>query len=388
MSVGFENYEDGHPQYADALLAYPGTHHEIRQDERTDYGFATKYVEDPPWFSHRTVSWAGFGPYDLALGDSVRLVYARVVGTIDPETAYDVGMAWADGTADDLWDGAYKLPEMYDNYPDLAPTDNDKAKDSYVYSSKDSVFKNATAAKFNFDNDYTIPQAPLPPDYLSVQGQGNQIHVEWGNRSEAAADFAGYKLYRALGASGPGWVNTQWLGVYEEIADVGPGTNSYNDVTAIRGQSYYYAVTAYDDGASNGVDVHGTNQVLESNLYVCRSESPAQLKRPPSADLSGVRAVPNPYNIQAIDLNWPGEPDKILFVNLTGKCTIRIFTESGDLVKTLEHTDNTGDEAWGDLNDEQMVSQSGQRVVSGIYIAYIEDTDTGESTFVKFLIVR
>ena len=77
-----------------------------------------------------------------------------------------------------------------------------------------------------------------------------------------------------------------------------------------------------------------------------------------------------------------------MFLNVPGNCTIRIFSENGDLVRQIEHTDGSGDQAWGVLQEEWSSSRSGQKVVSGNYIAHIEDNDTGDSNIVKFFIVR
>ncbi len=77
-----------------------------------------------------------------------------------------------------------------------------------------------------------------------------------------------------------------------------------------------------------------------------------------------------------------------MFYNIPGYCEIKIFTERGDLIKILDHTDGSGDERWN------LVSKDRQIVVSGIYIAYIKVTENspnfnkGESTFKKFIVIR
>ncbi|MEO8230639.1 MAG: hypothetical protein ABI638_00005, partial [Ignavibacteriota bacterium] len=68
--------------------------------------------------------------------------------------------------------------------------------------------------------------------------------------------------------------------------------------------------------------------------------------------------------------------------NIPGRCDIDIYTELGELIKTIEHTDGSGDQAWDSL------TSSGQIVVSGIYIAVIDNKDTGEKKIVKFVIIR
>ena len=70
-----------------------------------------------------------------------------------------------------------------------------------------------------------------------------------------------------------------------------------------------------------------------------------------------------------------------MFYNIPGQCTIKIFTERGDLITTIEHTDGSGDEAWNSITDFRQV------IVSGLYIAYIETPD-GESIHKKFIIIR
>ena len=66
-----------------------------------------------------------------------------------------------------------------------------------------------------------------------------------------------------------------------------------------------------------------------------------------------------------------------------------IYTESGDLVKTIEHDSGSGDEIWGgNILDLQTVSKSGQLLVSGLYIAQITDNDSGEMAITKFVIIR
>ena len=82
----------------------------------------------------------------------------------------------------------------------------------------------------------------------------------------------------------------------------------------------------------------------------------------------------------------PGEPNKIMFLDLPLECTIKIYTETLELIKTIDHY-GSGDEAWGVALNDHMTTETGQLVVSGLYIAHIETPD-GESTMRKFVIVR
>ena len=68
------------------------------------------------------------------------------------------------------------------------------------------------------------------------------------------------------------------------------------------------------------------------------------------------------------------------------KCTLRIFTETGDLVNTVQHY-GTADEEWNQRTDKN------QYVSSGIYILVVTDSQALDgkaldNQFVKFVIVR
>jgi hypothetical protein len=87
-------------------------------------------------------------------------------------------------------------------------------------------------------------------------------------------------------------------------------------------------------------------------------------------------------------------PDRLAFYGLPPFCRIKIYTETGDLIETIDHTNGSGDEYWHSL------TSSNQLVVSGLYIAYFEVTkDTydeqgrlmfkkGDNIFRKFIIIR
>ncbi|MEJ2051919.1 MAG: hypothetical protein P8Y60_19175, partial [Calditrichota bacterium] len=329
---------------------------------------------------------------------SFRVVWADVTGVLSPQKAWEVGTTWKDGTC--TWDGPDKTPPHFKLFPDLYAADdrstaeNNLAKDSWVFTGKDTLFRDAWAAQWNKNHDYNIPIAPPPPS-IEVTSLPDQINISWGNESESASDFAGYRVYRAIGNPNPILYENNILGTWEPIFECGEGTahsevvHSYDDIHAARGQAYYYYVAAFDDGTDNGPDVYNPQggESLESGKYLNRTVYAAHLTRPPGTDLSDIRVVPNPFNVAARELQYTGEKDKIMFMDLPPECTIKIYSESGDLVKTLNHTDGSGDEAWGVLVDEQSTTETGQMIVSGIYIAYIETPDGG-NTFVKFAVVR
>jgi hypothetical protein len=93
--------------------------------------------------------------------------------------------------------------------------------------------------------------------------------------------------------------------------------------------------------------------------------------------------VPNPFNLGSNrDLRWPDQQDKLGFLDIPGRCTIKIYTQLGELVQTLEHTDGSGDAYWDHTTSSRQV------IASGIYVAVIENLDNGEKTFKKFVMIR
>jgi len=399
MQYGFVPYYPGWA-YMDDPDIYPGTHHAVRFDEM-DF----KYPDTPWGFGH-ICSFVACGPWTLKPGESITIIRASVIGTISPEKGWEVGREWANGTSIPptgmVFGVTDNLPPPYKAHPDLYEADNisteynNWAKDCWVATGKDSLFINTWAAQWNVRNDYDVPIPPPSPS-VEIASRPNKVNITWGDESESVSDFAGYRVYRASGSPYYSEEENVVVGKWERIFECGEGTAnpltySYEDKEADRGQAYYYYVSAFDDGIGNIPGANGKRESLESGQYLNMTTIPAYLTRP-AGTLSTVRVVPNPFNIGATELQYIGEPDKIMFLEIPGYCTIKIYSESGDLVKTLYHTSGSGDESWGVLLEEHMASDTGQIVVSGIYIALIEEnnedgTSTGKSTAVKFVIVR
>ena len=140
-----------------------------------------------------------------------------------------------------------------------------------------------------------------------------------------------------------------------------------------------------DDGSVN-IDGLFPGQKLESSRYVNRSSLPAMSFKAGLDASDRVKVVPNPATIDAGGLGFPGEEDQILFANLPYKCKLKVFTETGDLITTIEHL-GTDQEIWFQRTD------ANQYVASGIYILAVteaKDVDGKrlQDHFVKFVLIR
>lgn len=96
-------------------------------------------------------------------------------------------------------------------------------------------------------------------------------------------------------------------------------------------------------------------------------------------NLNKVKVVPNPYIGNA---SWETTSGirRIQFINLPTRCDIRVYTLSGDLVRTINHTNGTGAEDW------DMQSETGREIAAGVYFFNI-DSQYGKFTG-KFAVIK
>jgi hypothetical protein len=106
------------------------------------------------------------------------------------------------------------------------------------------------------------------------------------------------------------------------------------------------------------------------------------------SDLSKIQVVPNPYVAAALwetrnPFNSGRGPRLLQFIHLPAKCTIKIFTVSGELVQTLEHNSANSDGTvyWN------MLSKDNLGISYGVYVYYIDAPGIGTKTG-KFAVIK
>lgn len=353
-------------QYAVMNTGHPAKTHA----QEVGTGFANLWGSDPGGYSQAI----GYGPYTLKPGDSVRVVFAEAVMGLCREKSIEVGTKWFNNSS------PFILPDG------STSSDRTQYKKAWVWTAKDSLFQTFERAIENYKKDFNIPQPPPPPKDFTVTSGGDRILITWADNAVSWPNFDGYEIYRAVGKPDTS---------YEKIfsCDKSNSVHSFDDISAVRGFDYYYYIQTKDDGSTN--DVKSGVSLVSSKFYTMTNQ-PAQLQRPAENNLAEIRVVPNPFNIRAATLQFGNDtPDRIAFYGLPPECTIKIYTERGDLVDTIHHTDGSGDELW------DSVTSSRQIVVSGLYIAYFEVTkniddvqtgarlfNKGDNTFRKFIIIR
>ena len=315
----------------------------------------------------------GHGPYDIPFGGTVDIVVADGVNGLSMKAKYDIGK---------LYKATGATP---DESAMLEYNGTSMTKNQWALTAKDSLFQTFDRALENYAAGYSIPQPPYPPESFAVTSGTDKITLSWVPMS-GGPDVAGWHVYRAKGAYnfpyvGEALANHGGLG-HDLIAELSGSATSYEDATASRGESYYYFIQAVGNAADNNGGAMTPAGALKSNQHWTQTYLPASLKRSPGASLADVRVVPNPYHVGAsTDIRYSSK-DKLAFLDVPGNCTIKIYTQLGELVDTIEHTDGSGDEYW------DQTTSSRQVIASGLYIAHITDNDGGDTAERKFVIIR
>jgi hypothetical protein len=160
------------------------------------------------------------------------------------------------------------------------------------------------------------------------------------------------------------------------------------EVNVFPSQPIWFAVTAFDVGDPQT----GLPPLEASRLVNCTLVYPIDEWETVKEQGLNVMVYPNPYRIDAGYSVKKYEAGgnygrRIRFVNLPPRCTIRIYTLDGDLVREIAHEKD--DHALDATYDEwDLISRNTQAVVSGIYLFSVEDKDSGENQVGKFVIIK
>ncbi len=253
---------------------------------------------------------------------------------------------------------------------------------------------------------------------ISLSDELAKIGVTWDNIAETTVihdasgavfydgihDLDGYRVYRSedfqydTGTEGTVFRGAAW----DLIADIPKSEFSkywnaslnkyqYADSTVSFGKKYGYYVSAYNSNprtwtSANGTVVNGLPELASGDYR--RSEAVSATAGPVNS--FDIFVAPNPYVFNDPQRSFGiNDPYKIEFRNLPENCTIRIYTVSGDLVRTLFHKPDqfgnlSGTESWNQKSD------SGLLVAPGVYIYHIQSNTAGldKSLSGKLVIIR
>lgn len=220
----------------------------------------------------------------------------------------------------------------------------------------------------------TIP-IPVPAPAIRIENTAAAANrIIWGPQVESFSTprlMAPFSHYQVLRAPHP-------LGPWTVVTEVQPNDAHYLengeyavlDPESNLGDNVAYAVVS--------VDQHG-NRSGKTNLIVHETQAP------PSERLERVYVVPNPLIVSSglTGTDSGGDiSDRIQFMGLTARCTIRVFSYTGQLIETIEHDRESYGNPWYQL------SINNQLIASGVYYFVVEDHDTGARATGKFVVIH
>ena len=277
---------------------------------------------------------------------------------------------------------------------------------------------------------YILPAPPLTPSIKVVPGN-QDVAIYWDKRAENSVDpisgkkdFEGYRIYRTeagfdLNLAEDARSSLVTLAQFDSTGNSYGFNTGYSKVelkepvtfphdttkyyykfeinNLLNGWQYLFAVTAFDKGdPENNLESLESNPIASMNRILPGTP-------PDDKNEADVGVYPNPYYGSAL---WDGSTErlrKIYFYNLPSECEITIYTLSGDIVKKIEHNQNSngsdikwfqtyassgnqimtgGEDAW------DLISDNDQAIATGLYLFTVKDSNSGNIKRGKFLIIK
>ncbi len=371
-------------------------------------------------YSQPVIHAYGFGPYQLLPGETAHFTVAEVVGYgpgVASDSIYsDVGgssnasetgggmhpvtswykalkysdiskpigsdylqthpLPWyVDPRAVSIRDNADRCIQMYTGGA-LLKHDGNKNDLSTQFEPKDSpvhgVYNSGSASPIKIPFPSPVITVRNTPIGELPQGKNKII---WNNKLESfttpnlAAKLSHYLVYRALSPLGP-WTQMDSVAI-GDTAYFSNGVYTVRDLQSQLGVDVSYMVLSVDTTGQKGPI---TNIVTHNT------------QRGAVRSLGKVYVVPNPLIVTngQTGSDTKGEiTDKIGFCGLSKKCTIKIFSFSGQLVQTIQHDeDSFMNVAW------YQIARSNQLIASGVYFFTVQDAETGNVSKGKFVIIH
>lgn len=321
-----------------------------------------------------------YGPYDIPHGHEVKIVVAEAAAGLSDEAAWHIGRTYklsGNMHGSPPRDGDNDLAIEFDaNGNGVIDADEKMTKNEWFMTARDSLFDTFQTAINTYNGGLNAPHPPAPPSSFIVTSGTDKIVLDWTATSPPATwqvwraqkHYSGIVSVLEEGAGGIGVPDM--ARTYSLAAELSGSATTYEDTEVVRGGSYYYYLI--------GIGSDGT----KTSRYYTQTYNPATLKRPPGKSLSDIRIVPNPYHIDADPAVRLDVQDRMAFYELPGEARIQIFSELGELIRTIDHLDGSGDEFW------DLTTSSRQVVASGIYLAVITDLGSGEQEIQKFIVIR
>ena len=228
----------------------------------------------------------GYGPYDLAFGDSIKIVIAEGASGISRKLANKTGAAFKKGIL------------------------TVQEKNAVVFQGRDSLFQTFERAIENFKSGYKIPSPPNPPSRFEVSSTDSGIVLSWEYDQNLMAEISGFEIYRASDRVDSTYHLLYKAGKEERlVVDGEPSSRmnyqgTYNLPSPKLGTQYYYYIVAIGQVNNDSTGRTPIGNHLISNRYYSQTYDYSVTLQPVSnqEEKEGVKRIklyqnfPNPFN--------------------------------------------------------------------------------------------
>ncbi len=201
----------------------------------------------------------------------------------------------------------------------------------------------------------------------SISGGDNDPETDWvywRNPTNTSAGTAGYDEYVAASQAGTYDFNSPEVMARTVLVNFNSGSVADSTFPANVNQVLPETGTIFR--------IISTKPNTPADVFTFKSKAPVKSNATLAQNqLALVNVFPNPYKAYNIEARDPVN-QFVTFTHLTPTAKLRIYTLSGELIRTIEHTDGTQLERW-DLRNANNIP-----VASGIYIVHIELPGVGE----------
>ncbi len=247
--------------------------------------------------------------------------------------------------------------------------DESKWSKAYVYHNPGGYAYMGVGTFPGYAEDISNPDAPrrLNLAFRESPGASNAVDMHWDVN---AADF------------GDGLGGREYLFIMSTTYDDGAGLYYGTDKPSARNADVLYALWAHNRSAYASVTANGEWGIIWHCYHPVKAGDHVTFTtagmNKVASDAVGVKNIdkisvfPNPYfGVNTAEL---GNFDQFVsFINLpTDECTIRVFTLSGQLIRTIVHDNGTSMDKWELKNDDSVP------VGSGVFIVHIDVPNVGQ----------
>ena len=234
---------------------------------------------------------------------------------------------------------------------------------------------------------FTLPARPTNVEVYRVLPDGSEIPIEY-----AFWDLSGDDFVSATSTAPAGWSADPDVGESDFIIlrETLAGDEDGDAVITWRIGLNFIFGDRRSPQEGDEVTIVTRKPFLSNDVFEFTAEGPTVDRTAAAEMLNRIRVVPNPYvatnRFEGLSPFGTGRgPRVIKFIHLPPEATLRIYSVSGRLIRTLHRSEGSNDGLSPDalLNgtlDWDLESEDGLSVAYGVYLYHVEAPDVGEHT--------